>query len=164
MVTYNRERRADFKEAQKTIETDALATARLAFINGTASEEQILLVEDANRAAAAAGVKLPPLLAPKAAPPAKTETQAPSAAEPALDAAQREALLQQAEASQGRSGGSWWPFSSSSAPPAAPATESLRESAHAAFEKERANQRQGGPLDQIGIKPEGEQKKKGWLW
>lgn len=165
MVTYNRRRRDDFKEAQKVIETDTLATARLAFINGTASEEQILLVEDANRAAAAAGVKLPPLLAPSAASPAAK--QAPAPAEPALDAAQREALLREAEASQGRAAGSksssWWPFSgsgSSSAPAAAVSTESIRDSAHAAFEKEKANQRQGGPLDQVGLKPE--EKKKGW--
>jgi hypothetical protein len=157
MVTYNRTRRDDFSEAKKVIETDALASARLAFIAGTATEQQILLVEDANRKAAEAGVKLPPLLAPRAATP-PSQPAAAAAPAPVLDAAQREALLQEAERSQGKTpSSSWWPLSSSTTATAEP---TIRETAQAAFEKEKANQRQGGPLDQVGLKPE--EKKKGW--
>ncbi|KAH6692297.1 cytochrome oxidase c assembly-domain-containing protein [Plectosphaerella plurivora] len=156
MVTYNRTRRDDFTEAKKAMETDALATARLAFINGTANEQQILLVEEANKQAAESGVKLPPLLAPRAATP-PSQPAANAAPAPVLDAQQREALLQEAERSQGKTASSsWWPLSSKTAEP----TPSIRESAQAAFEKEKATQRQGGPLDQVGLKPE--EKKKGW--
>ncbi|KAF4335060.1 cytochrome oxidase c assembly domain protein [Fusarium beomiforme] len=62
MVQYNRARRAEWIEAQKRLEADELAMARLAYIKGEATEEQILLVEEANQAAEARGEKLPPLL------------------------------------------------------------------------------------------------------
>ncbi|KAG5752220.1 hypothetical protein H9Q72_003645 [Fusarium xylarioides] len=62
MVRYNRARRAEWVEAQKLLEADELAMARLAYIKGEATEEQILLVEEANQAAEARGEKLPPLL------------------------------------------------------------------------------------------------------
>jgi hypothetical protein len=71
MVRYNRKRRLEFLEAKKKIEADELATARLAFINGTATEEQITLVEEANLKAQQSGFKLPPLLGP-------ASTQVPS--------------------------------------------------------------------------------------
>ncbi|KAF4993662.1 hypothetical protein FGRMN_6380 [Fusarium graminum] len=63
MVRYNRARRAEWVEAQKKLEDNELAMARLAYIKGEATEDQILLVEEANRAAEAKGEKLPPLLA-----------------------------------------------------------------------------------------------------
>lgn len=63
MVQYNRARRAEWIEAQKRLEADELAMARLAYIKGEATEDQILLVEEANQAAEARGEKLPPLLA-----------------------------------------------------------------------------------------------------
>ncbi|KAF5024229.1 hypothetical protein F66182_3743 [Fusarium sp. NRRL 66182] len=62
MVQYNRARRAEWVEAQKRLEADELASARLAYIKGSATEDQILLVEEANRAAEERGEKLPPLL------------------------------------------------------------------------------------------------------
>jgi hypothetical protein len=62
MIRYNRARRAEWVEAQKLLEADELAMARLAYIKGEATEEQILLVEEANQAAEARGEKLPPLL------------------------------------------------------------------------------------------------------
>ncbi|KAL6918114.1 hypothetical protein ACHAP8_008268 [Fusarium lateritium] len=62
MVQYNRARRAEWVEAQKLLEADELAMARLAYIKGEATEDQILLVEEANQAAQARGEKLPPLL------------------------------------------------------------------------------------------------------
>jgi hypothetical protein len=63
MIQYNRARRAEWVEAQKLLEADELAMARLAYIKGEATEDQILLVEEANQAAEARGEKLPPLLA-----------------------------------------------------------------------------------------------------
>ncbi|KAF4465795.1 cytochrome oxidase c assembly domain-containing [Fusarium albosuccineum] len=63
MLRYNRARRAEWVEAQKKLEADELASARLAYLKGDATEEQILLVEEANREAEAKGEKLPPLLA-----------------------------------------------------------------------------------------------------
>ncbi|KAM0327543.1 hypothetical protein ACHAQA_005834 [Verticillium albo-atrum] len=171
MVTYNRKRREDFAEAQKLMDADSLSAARIAFINGTATEDQIQLVEDANAQARETGVKLPPLLAP--APPTGASialgaaTEAPS---PVLDALAREEELRALEARRGKTGGSWWPFSSSAAASDSTAggevvkavregKEAIRDSAHAAFEKEKEAQRQGGPLDKVGL--EGE-KKKGW--
>ncbi|OBS23435.1 hypothetical protein FPOA_03983 [Fusarium poae] len=62
MIQYNRARRAEWVEAQKLLEADELAMARLAYIKGEATEDQILLVEEANQAAEARGEKLPPLL------------------------------------------------------------------------------------------------------
>jgi hypothetical protein len=64
MLRYNRARRAEWIEAQKKFEADELATARIAYLKGDATEEQILLVEEANREAEEKGIKLPSLLAP----------------------------------------------------------------------------------------------------
>lgn len=62
MLRYNRARRTEWVEAQKVLEADEVATARLAYLKGEATEEQIQLVEEANREAEAKGEKLPPLL------------------------------------------------------------------------------------------------------
>jgi hypothetical protein len=78
MVRYNRKRRLEFVEAQKKIEEDELSTARLAFINGTATNDQVALVEEANLKAQQSGFKLPPLLAPS-----QSAGTRPSAAQPA---------------------------------------------------------------------------------
>lgn len=64
MLRYNRARRAEWIEAQKKFEADELATARIAYLKGDATEEQILLVEEANREAEEKGIKLPSLLSP----------------------------------------------------------------------------------------------------
>lgn len=64
MLRYNRARRAEWVEAQKKFEADELATARIAYLKGDATEEQILLVEEANREAEEKGIKLPSLLSP----------------------------------------------------------------------------------------------------
>lgn len=64
MLRYNRARRAEWIEAQKKFEADELATARIAYLKGDATEEQILLVEEANRDAEEKGIKLPSLLSP----------------------------------------------------------------------------------------------------
>ncbi|KAF4814871.1 hypothetical protein CGCTS75_v013197 [Colletotrichum tropicale] len=158
MVTYNKQRRADFIEAQRKMEEDSLAAARLAFINGTATDAQVSLVEEANAAARESGTRLPPLLsaptvttqAEKIFGTGRAETASPEAAAAGSSAPAAE--------TQNKSSG-WWPFSSSSA--AKPTTEAIQDKAKAAFDQERENQRRGGALDQIGLQPV-EEKKKGW--
>ena len=51
MIRYNRKRRSEFMAAVTKFENDSLAAARLAYINGTADEEQIQRVEEAHRLA-----------------------------------------------------------------------------------------------------------------
>ncbi|KAF3806889.1 hypothetical protein GCG54_00007139 [Colletotrichum gloeosporioides] len=158
MVTYNKQRRADFIEAQRKMEEDSLAAARLAFINGTATDAQVSLVEEANAAARESGTRLPPLLsaptvttqAEKIFGTGRAETASPEATNFSAPA---EAVA--AETHKKSSG--WWPFASS----AKPTTEAIQDKAKAAFEQERENQRRGGALDQIGLQP-AEEKKKGW--
>ncbi|KAF6797565.1 hypothetical protein CSOJ01_12945 [Colletotrichum sojae] len=158
MVTYNKQRRADFIEAQRKMEEDSLAAARLAFINGTATDAQVTLVEEANARARETGVKLPPLLS---APTVTTQ------AEKIFGTGQQHAQQQQTTTSeeatqqQQQSGGSsWW---SAAIPAPESAKDSIQDKAKAAFDRERENRRQGGPLDQIGL-PQEEKKpeKKGW--
>ncbi|KAE9571295.1 hypothetical protein CGCF415_v013002 [Colletotrichum fructicola] len=162
MVTYNKQRRADFIEAQRKMEEDSLAAARLAFINGTATDAQVSLVEEANAAARESGTRLPPLLsAPTVTTQAEkifgTGQQRAETASPEAAAAAGGSSAPAAE-TQNKSSG-WWPFSSSSA--AKPTTEAIQDKAKAAFDQERENQRRGGALDQIGLQPV-EEKKKGW--
>ncbi|KAF4807965.1 hypothetical protein CGCSCA5_v012886 [Colletotrichum siamense] len=160
MVTYNKQRRADFIEAQRKMEEDSLAAARLAFINGTATDAQVSLVEEANAAARESGTRLPPLLsaptvttqAEKIFGTGRAETASPDAATAAAGSSAP------AAETQNKSSG-WWPFSSSSS--VKPTTEAIQDKAKAAFDQERENQRRGGALDQIGLQPV-EEKKKGW--
>lgn len=160
MVTYNKQRRADFIEAQRKMEEDSLAAARLAFINGTATDAQVSLVEEANAAARESGTRLPPLLsAPTVTTQAEkifgTGQQRAETASPEAAAAAAGSSAPAAE-TQNKSSG-WWPFSSS----AKPTTEAIQDKAKAAFDQERENQRRGGALDQTGLQP-AEEKKKGW--
>jgi len=46
MITYNKKRQREWVEAQMKIEAEELAAARLAYIKGTATEDQIKLVEE----------------------------------------------------------------------------------------------------------------------
>ncbi|KZL83116.1 hypothetical protein CI238_06526, partial [Colletotrichum incanum] len=133
MVTYNKQRRNDFVEAQRKMEEDSLASARIAFINGTATDAQVTLVEEANARARETGVKLPPLLS---APTVTTQAEkifgkggqhqhqqdafaAQSSSAPtapsfptASDAASSTAPAQKKSSSSS----SWWPFGSKSDP------------------------------------------------
>ncbi|KAI0105300.1 hypothetical protein GGR51DRAFT_198194 [Nemania sp. FL0031] len=71
MMMYNRKRRGEFFKLQKQLKEDSLEAARLAYMTGTASEEQIALVEDATAKAKDAGITLPSILsAPQRAAPA----------------------------------------------------------------------------------------------
>ncbi|KAI1637710.1 hypothetical protein F4809DRAFT_603051 [Biscogniauxia mediterranea] len=71
MMMLNRKRRNEFFAMQKQMKEDSLESARLAYMTGTATEEQIALVEEATAKAQQAGMQLPSLLsAPQAAAPA----------------------------------------------------------------------------------------------
>ncbi|KAK7754472.1 hypothetical protein SLS62_003492 [Diatrype stigma] len=71
MMIYNRTRRHEFFALQQKLKEDSLEAARLAYMTGKATEEQIAMVEEATAKAEQAGISLPPLLsAPQpAAPP-----------------------------------------------------------------------------------------------
>jgi hypothetical protein len=62
MVRFNRRRRREFQEQVAQFEPGSLNEARLAYITGTADEEQVAMVEAANRLAEEMGQTLPPLL------------------------------------------------------------------------------------------------------
>jgi hypothetical protein len=160
MLRYNRARRAEWVEAQKKFEADELATARLAYLKGDATEEQILLVEEANREAEEKGIKLPPLLSP---PEHRTHFEE-----------RIQTLQHQEQEGKGILGviGGFFGGSAKSEPAATqstpvPATGSTLSAAEGAWEKEKDNQRKGGSLDQLGLASgsQAEQpKKKGWFW
>ncbi|KAK8115867.1 hypothetical protein PG984_012369 [Apiospora sp. TS-2023a] len=64
MMMYNRKRRNEFFAMQQTLQSDSLDAARLAYMTGKASDEQIAMVEEATERAKQAGVPLPALLNP----------------------------------------------------------------------------------------------------
>ncbi|KAK8097842.1 uncharacterized protein PG998_013328 [Apiospora kogelbergensis] len=66
MMMYNRKRRNEFFAMQQTLQSDSLDAARLAYMTGKATDEQISMVEEATERAKQAGVPLPKLLNPAA--------------------------------------------------------------------------------------------------
>ncbi|KUI69475.1 hypothetical protein VM1G_05345 [Cytospora mali] len=187
MLRYNRKRKAEFLEAQRQMSADSLEAARLAYMRGDASEEQISLVEEANARAGPAGgegFKLPSILsAPK---PIKREDESPAQSEQAAASSGASESIPGEKKSSGIFG--WFSSSgtkkeegvdstSASSRDAARTLEDKQDmlrKAREAFEKEKENQRSGGPLDRIGtqatttepIQSNGAEqpKKKGWLW
>lgn len=165
MLQYNRARRAEWVEAQKKLEADELATARLAYLKGLATEEQILLVEEANQEAAAQGVKLPPLLAPP-----EHRTHFEERVKPAF---QSETIKEERTgkgifgffsgktADSGKAGES---TVDSGAPLSSPSdvVQTIEDKARLAWDAEKVNQRNGGSLDQLGLKEGEVTTKKGW--
>ncbi|KAG8169782.1 hypothetical protein KVR01_000527 [Diaporthe batatas] len=178
MLRYNRKRKAEFLEAQQRMSADSLEAARLAYMRGDATDEQISLVEEANARAASGGgdFKLPSILsAPK---PIKRDDETPGIAEQA-------AAVAAAKDENNKSSGLFGWFSSkkpaqestgssssSDAPRSLEEKQDMLRKAREAFEKEKEAQRSGGPLDRLGIEEpaasptqtkEAEQpKKKGW--
>ncbi|KAI0467580.1 hypothetical protein F4859DRAFT_238090 [Xylaria cf. heliscus] len=172
MMMYNRKRRNEFFAMQTQLKEDSLEAARLAYMTGTATDEQVALVEDATAKAKEAGVTLPSILsAPQSPAPA-------GGREPTAAAADRGATEQKKDGVTG------WLFGglkkeddvhtaddrwrSTAATTTTTTTDNvadaLRDKAKTAFETERDNQRRGGPLDQVGLDADGGSKKKGWLW
>ncbi|KAL2205895.1 hypothetical protein CC79DRAFT_1334221 [Sarocladium strictum] len=167
MIRYNRARRTEWLAAQKALEDDALASARMAYMQGKATPEQALLVEEANRDAEAHGTKLPPLLAPPERRTHFEETIQPKlesqgkgvfgvvaglfgGASKAAEKAEDAAVTAGAEAVSGTTN----------------AVKSVEEKAASAWESELENQRRGGSLDQLGLDAAGSASassgKKGW--
>ncbi|PNY26391.1 Uncharacterized protein TCAP_03678 [Tolypocladium capitatum] len=144
MLRYNRARRAEWIEAQKKLEADSLSAARIAYLKGTATEEQIMLVEEANREAEEKGVKLPPLLSP-----AEHRTHFEEHVQPAFQGGKKEGKGILGLVS-GLFGGQ--KTSEDVAPVAATsdAVQSIEAQAKDAWEAEKENQRRGGSLDQLG--------------
>lgn len=180
MMRHNRKRQAEFIEAQKKMATDSLEAARLAYMRGDANDEQIQLVEEAQARAASQGFQLPSILsAPtpikrEAADVKTTEDQAKTLAE-----GKSSNLLDMLP---------FWGTKKEGASNAGEAVpkearpqrtfeekQTMLEQARAAFEKEKENQKTGGPLDRLGsaeaapeasspTKETEQPKKKGWLW
>lgn len=179
---YNRKRKAEFLAAQEKMDADSLEAARLAYMRGDATEEQIALVEEANAAAEASGSHI--FKMPGALTSSSSEAAIPSpAAEAAITAEERPTT----EAAKQQKPGSWrsWIFANlkneeegedvgtsearlgyeslSEDDDNAIVRDSdviraiedkqayLKEKARAALDKEKENQRKGGPLDRVGI-------------
>ncbi|KAL2125778.1 hypothetical protein VTI74DRAFT_2774 [Chaetomium olivicolor] len=244
MIMYNKKRSAEWVEAQKKLEADSLEAARLAYMTGKATEEQIALVEEQLAREQESGrktsffSKLPSVLsAPEAAPSASSTTTPPPTTFPTRPTTtttpasvtetvswppKQESQPDQAQ-QPGGAGGLWtWLTSNLKREEEGSPTDGLssqsrlgweslseeddgagvrdsdlvraveekqayiKAKAAAAFEKERENQRKGGPLDRVGTKAgekgeasagkgevegikngvqkgEGEQKR-GWFW
>ncbi|GAP91464.1 hypothetical protein SAMD00023353_6200450 [Rosellinia necatrix] len=182
MMVYNRKRRNEFFALQKQLKEDSLEAARLAYMTGTASEEQVALVEEATARAEETGIALPSILsAPQAAAPAGGYTT------PTTTTTTTTTTTATPETRKSGGGGlSGWLFGGlkkeETTDTFGPGDErwktdagagvgALRDTAKAAFEQERDSQRRGGPLDQVGLDPaadadaEGKKKKKkGWGW
>jgi hypothetical protein len=160
MVKFNRQRRIEFAEAQSKMEADSLSAARIAFINGTATDEQIQMVEEATKTATQTGIRLPPLLSPPSAPVSVASVSTPT---PTTSTSETQATAQ--------GGVAGWSFSkkTNTSTTQASTPESIQDKAKAAFEREKENQRKGGMLDRVGIDA-GEGKnmaapvKRGWFW
>ncbi|KAI1089717.1 hypothetical protein F5B19DRAFT_358737 [Rostrohypoxylon terebratum] len=181
MMVYNRKRRNEFFALQAQLKSDSLEAARLAYMTNSATPEQVALVEEAEAKARDTGISLPPLLSV----PSRASASASATGEGVTDTVGRTAwageslseanLSGAAEVEQPKKKGiTGWlfgglkkedPGSEVHATFEPPAPESsLKEQAKTAFEHERENQTNGGPLDQLG-KPSsggGESKKSSW--
>ena len=148
MLQYNRARRAEWVEAQKKLEADSLATARIAYLKGDATEEQILLVEEANREAQETGVKLPPLLSPP-----EHRTHFEEHVQPAIQTQEGKGVLGLFSGLFGGGGkAAEGAVAAESASEGSVAQEqTLVAKARDAWEAEKQNQAKGGSLDQLGI-------------
>ncbi|KAK1836762.1 cytochrome oxidase c assembly-domain-containing protein [Podospora conica] len=193
MIMYNRKRKAEFLDAQRRLEADSLAAARLAYMTGKATDEQILLVEEAlerdvNTSKAPIFARPPP---PTTTPQQPTVSEAatwptPPPQEPAPAAEQKStglwawltsSLKKEEEGHEPMSAQRRLGYESLSEEDdgtgvrdsdlvraAEGRAAALRDAAREAFEREKAAQREGGPLDRVGIEGEAEKpaKKSGW--
>ncbi|KAI2777825.1 hypothetical protein F4815DRAFT_480077 [Daldinia loculata] len=194
MMVYNRKRRNEFFALQKQLKTDSLEAARLAYMTGTASEEQVRLVDEAEEKARQSGISLPPLLSsPKpiaseagaiesterSAWPGESMTESSMSAANEVEQPKKKGItswlfggLKNEEASEEplqvdkeAAAASGLPSRSSIANAVDESQQALKDKAKATFDQERENQRNGGPLDQIGSSGKStsnETKKSGW--
>ncbi|KAI0155210.1 hypothetical protein GGR57DRAFT_464566 [Xylariaceae sp. FL1272] len=176
MMIYNRKRRNEFFAQQRQFKEDSLEAARLAYMTGSATPEQIALVEDATSKAKEAGIALPSLLSTPRAAVSGAETSifpGESMTETSLEPETKKSGvtgwlfggLKKEEQSTNDERWKSTPSTTSTTP--SDVAENLRDKAKAAFDSERDNQRKGGPLDQLGVDKTTTTdagKKKGWLW
>lgn len=165
MLQYNRARRAEWVEAQKKLEADSLAAARIAYLKGAATEEQILLVEEANREAQEQGIKLPPLLSPP-----EHRTHFEEHLQPKFS---RDEAVEKKEG-KGVLGVFSGLFGGSKAVEETPLAmeagvlQSIEAKANDVWETEKQNQIKGGSLDQLGLDTASSVQKSGkrgwWPW
>lgn len=167
MLQYNRARRAEWIEAQKKLEADSLATARIAYLKGTATEEQILLVEEANREAEETGVKLPPLISPP-----EHRTHFEEHLQPSFQGGQ-DTEKQQGKGIMGVVSGLFGgsKVASQGETPSVATdgiVQAVESKARDAWGTEKQNQARGGSLDQLGLETSGSAPKSGkrswWPW
>lgn len=179
MMVYNRKRRNEFFALQKQLRADSLEAARLAYMTGTASEEQVTLVEEAEAKARQSGMNLPPLLSdPKSAAgglavdniersvwPGEAMAESSMSAAEEVEQPKKKGLtawlfggLKQEEAreetlnfeDEATAATSGRSSSSGISKVVDESRQALKDKARAAFEQERQNQRRGGSLDQLG--------------
>ncbi|KHO01614.1 uncharacterized protein MAM_00615 [Metarhizium album ARSEF 1941] len=171
MLQYNRARRAEWVEAQKKLEADSLAAARIAYLKGTATDEQILLVEEANREARETGVKLPPLLAPAEHRTHFEEHVKPTFSRDAADGHKEgkgvlgvlSGLFGGSTAAQETPSGASTPLAAGDG-----VVQAIEAKAKDVWETEKQNQLKGGSLDQLGLDIRNSEQKTGkrgwWPW
>ncbi|KAK8878923.1 cytochrome oxidase c assembly-domain-containing protein [Apiospora arundinis] len=194
MMMYNRKRRNEFFAMQQTLQSDSLDAARLAYMTGKATDEQINMVEEATERAKQAGVPLPKLLNP-AKTASVTDEAAASYATATADRtvwpgeSMQGASMSGAEEEPKKKGLTNWLFSglkkedtaagsdgsslnfkneetaaSGRSSAVMRALDEQKDNVKAALDTERDNQRKGGPLDQLGLAPQEKPQKKGWFW
>lgn len=168
MLRYNRARRNEWNEAQRKLENDELAVARIAYLKDKATPEQVALVEAANLEAEAKGVKLPPLMAP-AEHRTHFEEHVQSAFQGSADAVNQAAGKGVLGIFSGLFGGSKQEEASAKSVPEAAesASAAVQNNAQQAWDRELENQRRGGSLDQLGLATAGATqpaKNSWWPW
>ncbi|KAG6070918.1 hypothetical protein E4U33_003954 [Claviceps sp. LM78 group G4] len=177
MLQFNRIRRLEWIETQKKFEADELALARIAYVRGDATDEQMELVEEFNRRAEEKGLKLPPLLD---APEHRTHWE--EHVKPKFSGVETEHAVKAQEKTRQEGKGIWGVvtglFGGSKKTESTSATaesvktgdagmvQSIETKARDAWETEKQNQVQGGSLDQLGLeKDNSKPEKRGWrLW
>jgi len=143
MWSRNSRRKAEFFDAQRRLEADSLEAARLAYMRGDATPEQVALVDEVRASMAAGGggaFKMPNILSSPAARRPDEAPPAGSAEKP--DPPPRLLSLGEKQAS----------------------VADIKDRARAAFEAEKLNQKTGGPLDRVGLEEGKKAKSSWWRW
>ncbi|KAI6382261.1 hypothetical protein MCOR25_000850 [Pyricularia grisea] len=156
MMVYNRKRKSEFIAAQKEMEESSLQAARLAYMRGDATAEQVALVEEAKAKGIDTSFFSNTSTTTAAKPPAAPAAPAAQPETPSIDMNQTgwqvvKGLLfgglktqDDVVAGKPRAAGS------EAVAAAGGIVKTVEEKAKAAFEKEKENQASGGMLDKIG--------------
>ncbi|KAK4099448.1 hypothetical protein N658DRAFT_498379 [Parathielavia hyrcaniae] len=184
MMMYNKKRSREWVEAQKKLEADSLEAARIAYMTGKATGEQIALVEEYLEREREAGrntsffSKMPSVLEPSSQPPTTPEQRQQQQQQPLASvtetvswpSASNQPLTPDEHTTPPPTKTSLWAWLTSNlkreddGPSLSKQDDGavddkqapLRAKAHAALERERENQHHGGPLERVEV-VEGEQ-------